>query len=164
MPWSPSIEKQIGRHVSGILPKLTTVSLDFERKRGTSTSASIGKEPTPCPPPKSSWGQISVVFSAILAATTWAPPICRLEPCLSGATRAALVRAVRHPIYYPPALFWWYFYRSLCAADLRRAGHRGLGHFIAIAVAIGMSVWRAREGEERRHLWLGAMRPGRNPR
>lgn len=53
------------------------------------------------------------------------------------------------PVYYPPAIFWWWYFYEAYAPNIFAEG--GLiaasGGFIAIAVAIGMSVWRAREAK-----------------
>ncbi|TJW06839.1 MAG: conjugal transfer protein TraG, partial [Mesorhizobium sp.] len=51
------------------------------------------------------------------------------------------------PIYYPPALFWWwYFYDAYAPAVFVEGGLIAVsGGFLSIVVAIGMSVWRARE-------------------
>ena len=53
------------------------------------------------------------------------------------------------PIYYPPALFWWWYFYDAYAPDIFAEGGMiaASGGFIAIAVAIGMSVWRAREAK-----------------
>ncbi|RUV15386.1 conjugal transfer protein TraG, partial [Mesorhizobium sp. M1A.F.Ca.IN.022.04.1.1] len=53
------------------------------------------------------------------------------------------------PVYYPPALFWWWYFYDAYAPNLFVEG--GLiavsGGFLSIVVAIGMSVWRAREAK-----------------
>ena len=51
------------------------------------------------------------------------------------------------PVYPPPAFFWWWFSFDAYAPDifLHGAYIAVSGGFISIAVAIGMSVWRARE-------------------
>ncbi|TGV64132.1 conjugal transfer protein TraG, partial [Mesorhizobium sp. M00.F.Ca.ET.158.01.1.1] len=51
------------------------------------------------------------------------------------------------PVYYPPAIFWWwYFYDAYAPGIFMRGGLiAASGGFIAIAVAIVMSLWRARE-------------------
>ena len=63
------------------------------------------------------------------------------------------------PVYPPPAFFlWWYCFDAYAPEDLCRGrAHRCVGGFAAIAIAIGMSVWRAREAKEVDHLWLGAL-------
>ncbi|TGV95457.1 conjugal transfer protein TraG, partial [Mesorhizobium sp. M2E.F.Ca.ET.154.01.1.1] len=51
------------------------------------------------------------------------------------------------PVYYPPALFWWwYFYDAYAPTIFVEGGLIAVsGGFLSIIVAIGMSVWRARE-------------------
>src|SRR3546814_6453963 len=51
------------------------------------------------------------------------------------------------PVYPPPAFFWWWFSFDAYAPDifLRGAYIAVSGGFVSTAVAIGMSVWRARE-------------------
>ncbi|MER9002579.1 conjugal transfer protein TraG [Mesorhizobium sp. M0862] len=95
------------------------------------------------------WGQITVVFLIVLA-TTWAATqwtAWRLgfqtqlgPPWFEFATV---------PFYYPPAFFWWwYFYEAYAPAIfVEGAFIAASGGFISIAVAVGMSVWRAREAK-----------------
>ena len=126
-------------------PATMAASMGF--RPGAPRPLTINRKGTNAMSAKILWGQILVVFPIIPNATTWgATPICRLEPRLSGATRLALVRAVRGWPSLSAALFWWwYFCEGLCAGIFARAGSsQRLGGFIAIAVAIGMSVWRAR--------------------
>ncbi|MER9316313.1 conjugal transfer protein TraG [Mesorhizobium sp. M0659] len=93
------------------------------------------------------WGQILTVFLIVLL-TTW------------GATQWTAWRlgfqvGLGHPwfevaglpVYYPPALFWWwYFYDAYAPAIFVEGGLIAVsGGFLSIIVAIGMSVWRARE-------------------
>ena len=51
------------------------------------------------------------------------------------------------PIYYPPSFFWWWYAYDAYAPSVFVEGAyiAASGGFISIAVAIGMSVWRARE-------------------
>ena len=51
------------------------------------------------------------------------------------------------PVYYPPAFFWWgYFYDAYAPPIFVEGAYiAASGGFISIPVAIGMSVWRARE-------------------
>ena len=53
------------------------------------------------------------------------------------------------PIYLPPAFFWWWYAYDAYASDVFVEGAyiAASGGFISIAVAIGMSVWRAREAK-----------------
>jgi len=51
------------------------------------------------------------------------------------------------PLYPPPAFFWWWYFFDAYAPAIfyEGAAIAASGGFIAIAVAIAMSVWRARE-------------------
>ena len=93
------------------------------------------------------WGQILTVF-AIVVATTW------------GATqwtawRLGFQAQLGTPwfdlagltVYPPPAFFWWWYFYDAYAPRIFLEGAliAVSGGFASIAVAIGMSVWRARE-------------------
>src|SRR5262249_18797897 len=53
------------------------------------------------------------------------------------------------PVYYPPAFFWWWFVYDAYAPKVFVEGAcvAASGSLVSIAVAIGMSVWRAREAK-----------------
>src|SRR3546814_20760400 len=53
------------------------------------------------------------------------------------------------PIYHPPAFFWWWYFYDAYAPHVFIEGAyiAASGASIAIAFAIGMSVWRAREAK-----------------
>jgi len=95
------------------------------------------------------WGQISIVFLIILT-TTWA---ATQYVAWSLGYQAQLgppwFDLFGMPVYYPPAIFWWwYFYEAYAPPIFAKGGIiAASGGFIAIAVAIGMSVWRAREAK-----------------
>ena len=95
------------------------------------------------------WGQIALVFAIVLialwAATQWTawrlgyqsqlgPPWFEL----SGL-----------PVYFPPSFFWWWYAFDAYAPAIFVEGAciAASGGFISIGVAIGMSVWRAREAK-----------------
>ncbi|MGK9235759.1 conjugal transfer protein TraG [Inquilinus limosus] len=96
------------------------------------------------------WGQIVVVFAVVLAslwgATQWAAWRLGYQPEL-GSPWAELGGV---PLYPPPALFWWWYWYDAYAPGLFiEAGIiAATGGFAAIGIAIGMSVWRAREAKE----------------
>ncbi|ARW15993.1 Conjugal transfer protein TraG [Komagataeibacter europaeus] len=50
-------------------------------------------------------------------------------------------------IYYPPTFFWWWFIFDAYAPDIFQTGGyiAASGGIVAVIVAIGMAVWRARE-------------------
>jgi type IV secretion system protein VirD4 len=96
------------------------------------------------------WGQILTV-SLIVLATTWAATqwtAWRLgyQPQL-GAPWAHLAGA---PLYPPPAFFlWWYWFDAYAPrVFVEGAVIASSGGFAAIGVAVGMSLWRAREVAE----------------
>lgn len=95
------------------------------------------------------WGQILVV-SLIVLATTWAATQWTawqlgFQPQLGRPW----FELFRWPIYYPPAFFWWWYFYDAYAPHVFVEGAyiAASGGFIAVAVAIGMSVWRAREAK-----------------
>lgn len=93
------------------------------------------------------WGQITIVFAIVLAtlwlATQWTAWRLGYQPQL-GSPWFELAGI---PVYFPPALFaWWYAYDAYApAVFVEGACIAASGGLISIAVAIGMSVWRARE-------------------
>lgn len=93
------------------------------------------------------WGQILVVFSIVLVtlwlATQWTAWRLGYQPQL-GPPWFELASI---PVYFPPAFFaWWYAYDAYApAVFVEGAFIAASGGLISIAVAIGMSVWRARE-------------------
>jgi type IV secretory pathway TraG/TraD family ATPase VirD4 len=54
------------------------------------------------------------------------------------------------PVYPPPAFFLWWYWYDACAPRVfyEGAGIAAAGGFAAIGIAIGMSVWRAREARD----------------
>ncbi|MBV1825323.1 conjugal transfer protein TraG [Komagataeibacter oboediens] len=50
-------------------------------------------------------------------------------------------------VYYPPTFFWWWFVFDAYAPDIFQTGGyiAASGGIVAVIVAIGMAVWRARE-------------------
>ena len=93
------------------------------------------------------WGQVFTVFlivlAAIWAATQWTAAALAYQPQLG----APWFMLGDWPIYPPPAFFWWWFSFDAYAPDIFKTGAfiAASGGFASIAVAIGMSVWRARE-------------------
>ncbi|MVA20707.1 IncP-type conjugal transfer protein TraG [Agrobacterium vitis] len=95
------------------------------------------------------WGQILTVFLIVLmttwGATQWTAWRLGFQPQLGQPW----FEAAGWPIYYPPAFFWWWYFYDAYAPTIFVEGGMiaASGGFIAIAVAIGMSVWRAREAK-----------------
>jgi len=93
------------------------------------------------------WGQILAVFTIVLlsvwSATQWTAEALAHQPQLGSPW----FTIGDWPVYPPPAFFWWWFSFDAYAPDifLHGAYIAVSGGFISIAVAIGMSVWRARE-------------------
>src|SRR5690242_5955183 len=96
------------------------------------------------------WGQITIVFSIVLItlwlATQWTAWRLGYQPQL-GRPWFELAGGI--PVYFPPAFFaWWYAYDAYApAVFVEGACIAASGGLISIAVAIGMSVWRAREAK-----------------
>ena len=95
------------------------------------------------------WGQITVVFLIVLCttwgATQWTAWCLGFQPQLG----APWFEIAGMPFYYPPAFFWWWYIYDAYAPHIFVQGAyiAASGGFISIAVAIGMSVWRAREAK-----------------
>jgi len=95
------------------------------------------------------WGQITVVALIVLlttwGATQWTAWQLGFQPQLGPPW----FMLAGWPIYYPPAFFgWWYFYDAYAPSVFVEGAYiAASGGFISIAVAIGMSVWRAREAK-----------------
>ena len=95
------------------------------------------------------WGQVITVFLIVLltmwAATEWTAWRLGFQPEL-GRPWFELLHV---PFYLPPALFWWWYAYDAYAPSIFTEGAyiAASGGVIAAAVAIGMSVWRAREAK-----------------
>ena len=96
------------------------------------------------------WGQVLVVslivFAAIWAATQWTAWRLGYQPQLGEPwLQFASLR-----LYPPPAFFLWWFWFDAYAPKIfvEGAAIASSGGFAAIAIAIGMSVWRAHEAKE----------------
>ena len=93
------------------------------------------------------WGQIIAVFSVVLlgiwGATQWTAAALGYQPQL-GPPWFMLGDM---PIYAPPAFFvWWFRFDAYAPHIFLTGGYiAASGGFVAIIVAIGISVWRARE-------------------
>lgn len=93
------------------------------------------------------WGQVFAVFGftlgGIWGATQWVAYELAFQPEL-GRPWFAIGGL---PIYPPPAFFWWWFAFDAYAPDIFATGALVAvsGTAGAIVIAIGMSIWRARE-------------------
>ncbi|MGQ3300259.1 conjugal transfer protein TraG [Reyranella sp.] len=95
------------------------------------------------------WGQITLVFAIVLvtvwASTQWTAWRLGYQSQL-GPPWFELAQV---PIYFPPTFFWWWYAFDAYAPAIFVEGAciAASGGFISIGVAIGMSVWRAREAK-----------------
>ena len=95
------------------------------------------------------WGQILVVFAIVLAtlwgATEWTAWRLGFQPQL-GPPWFAIADV---PVYFPVAFFWWWYHYDAYAPQIfiEGAAIAASGGFASIGIAIGMSVWRAREAK-----------------
>ncbi len=96
------------------------------------------------------WGQIlavfAIVFLCVWGATEWVAWRLAFQPELGQPW----FRLVGFPFYFPPAFFWWWYGYDAYAPSIFIEGAyiAASGGLIAAAVAIGMSVWRAREAKK----------------
>ncbi|MFA6968598.1 conjugal transfer protein TraG [Bosea sp. (in: a-proteobacteria)] len=102
------------------------------------------------PASKILWGQIitvlSIVLTCVWGATEWVAWRLAFQPELG----APWFRLFGFPFYLPPAFFWWWYGYDAYAPQVFVEGAyiAASGGFITVAVAIGMSVWRAREAKK----------------
>ncbi len=102
------------------------------------------------PATKILWGQILIVVLIVLAAvwgaTQWTAWRLAFQPELGPAW----FRVGSWPVYTPPAFFWWWYWFDAYAPLVfyEGAAIAASGGFAAIAAAIGLSIWRAREADD----------------
>ena len=95
------------------------------------------------------WGQIVVIFAIVLAtlwaATQWTAWRLGFQPQLG----APWFEVAGTPVYVPVIFFWWWYHYDAYAPRIfiEGAGIAVSGGFASIGIAIGMSVWRAREAK-----------------
>jgi len=96
------------------------------------------------------WGQLVVVgiivLTAIWGATQWTAWRLGFQPQLG----APWFDLAGWPVYYPPAFFRWWFSYDAYARSIFNEGAiiAASGGFVSIAVAIFMSIMRAREADD----------------
>lgn len=101
------------------------------------------------PATKILWGQVLTVILIVLVttwcATQWTAWRLGFQPQLGSPW----FEFAGQSVYPPPAFFWWWFFYDAYAPEVFVEGalFAASGSFIAIAVAIWMSVWRAREAK-----------------
>jgi hypothetical protein len=98
-------------------------------------------------------GAIAMLF--VWAATQWTD--WRLASRPRSATDGEA--APGWPVYPPPAFFvWWYWYDAYAPQVFMEGAYiASAGGFVSIAVAMAMSVWRAREAKDVSTLRLGPL-------
>jgi type IV secretion system protein VirD4 len=95
------------------------------------------------------WGQVITVFAIVLltmwGATEWTAWRLGFQPQLGHPW----FEFIHFPFYLPPAFFWWWFAYDAYAPQIFVEGGyiAASGGVIAAAVAIALSVWRAREAK-----------------
>ncbi|WP_048646187.1 conjugal transfer protein TraG [Nitratireductor soli] len=95
------------------------------------------------------WGQVAVVFTIVLlttwTATQWTAWRLGFQAQLGGPW----FTLAGWPIHYPPAFFWWWYFYDAYAPSIFVEGAiiAASGGFISIAVAIGLSLVRARQAK-----------------
>ncbi|WP_454919086.1 conjugal transfer protein TraG [Xanthobacter sediminis] len=95
------------------------------------------------------WGQIIVVFLIVLATTWGATQYVAWQLGFQAQLGSPWFHLAGMPVYFPPAFFaWWFSYDAYAPGIFGRGALiAASGGFIAIAAAIAMSVWRAREAK-----------------
>ncbi|WP_297838358.1 conjugal transfer protein TraG [uncultured Roseibium sp.] len=96
------------------------------------------------------WGQILIVFLIVLSTTWGATQWVAWRLGFQAQLGNPWFEFLGMPVYPPPALFWWwYFYDAYARAIFWEGGAiAASGGFLSIAVAITLSVMRAREAAD----------------
>ncbi|NYF32535.1 conjugal transfer protein TraG [Sphingopyxis sp. JAI108] len=93
------------------------------------------------------WGQVLLILAIVTAgvwgATQWTAGALGYQAALGPPW----FHLRGYPVYPPPAFFWWWFAYDAYAPPIfyRGAAIAASGGFLSIIMAIGLSVWRARE-------------------
>ncbi|MCA3720356.1 conjugal transfer protein TraG [Phenylobacterium sp.] len=95
------------------------------------------------------WGQITTVFLIVLLTTWGATQWTAWRLGFQAQLGTPWFELAGWPVYHPPAFFWWWYFYDAYAPPIFVEGAviAASGGFISIAVAIAMSVWRAREAK-----------------
>jgi type IV secretion system protein VirD4 len=96
------------------------------------------------------WGQIVVVFSIVLVAVWSATQWTAWRLGFQAQLGQPWFEIAGLPVYPPPAFFWWWYFYDAYAPTIfyGGAGIAASGGLIAIAAAILMSIYRAREAKD----------------
>ena len=95
------------------------------------------------------WGQVVTVFLIVLTTMWAATEYTAWRLGFQTELGRPWFELLHFPFYLPPAFFWWWFAFDAYAPSIFIEGAyiAASGGIIAAAVAIGMSVWRAREAK-----------------
>ena len=95
------------------------------------------------------WGQLFLVFAIVLAAIWGATEWTAWRLGFQSQLGTPWSVFMGFPVYLPPTFFWWWFAYDAYAPHIFVQGAyiAASGAFVAIVVAITMSVWRAREAK-----------------
>ncbi|MDG3579833.1 conjugal transfer protein TraG [Rhizobium sp. YJ-22] len=95
------------------------------------------------------WGQILIVFAIVLTTVWGATQYVAWSLGYQAQLGEPWFTLFGVPVYFPAAIMWWWYFYDAYAPGIFAVGGviAASGGFIAIAVAIGMSVWRAREAK-----------------
>ncbi|UXS53064.1 conjugal transfer protein TraG [Agrobacterium tumefaciens] len=96
------------------------------------------------------WGQIIVVFLTVLISVWGATQWVAWQLGFQHQLGSPWFELTGLPVYPPPALFWWWYLYDAYAPHVFVEGGAiaASGGLVAIAVAILMSIWRAREAKD----------------
>ena len=95
------------------------------------------------------WGQVLTVFAIVLLTMWTATELTAWRLGFQPELGRPWFEVLHFPVYQPPAFLWWWFAYDAYAPSIFIEGAyiAASGGIIAAAVAIGMSVWRAREAK-----------------
>jgi len=95
------------------------------------------------------WGQILIVFLIVLAATWGATQWTAWRLGYQPELGPPWFELVGIPVYWPPVFYWWWYAYDAYAPTIFVEGGviAASGGIVSIIVAIGLSVWRAREAK-----------------
>ena len=95
------------------------------------------------------WGQITIVVAIVLAAIWGATEWTAWRLGFQGQLGTPWFKLGGWPFYYPPAFFWWWYSYDAYAPGIFVEGAiiAASGGFLSIAVAITLSIIRAREAK-----------------
>ncbi|MHB2266367.1 conjugal transfer protein TraG [Aliihoeflea sp. PC F10.4] len=96
------------------------------------------------------WGQIIVVFSIVLVAVWGATQWTAWRLGFQAQLGNPWFELGGLPVYPPPAFIWWWYFYDAYAPTIfyEGAGIAASGGLLAIAAAILMSIYRAREAKD----------------